>query len=211
MSTEMRQGNTTEQSAGELSLLEEIVQATRLSQPSEAYSITKKGVEALIAQLLRAGDPYGKVSKAVLDDMIAEIDRKLSRQMDEILHHAQFQKLESSWRSLHFMVDRTDFRENNRIKKSCTPPKMTCWTISKMHPRWPNPASTKLSTPPSMASLAANPSAPSSATTNSAPVLKTSSSCRIWLPSASMSHAPFIAATAPQFFGCDDYTALPNL
>ena len=91
------------QTLADASLLEEIVQATKLQPADEAYSITKKGVEALISQLLETGNETTKVSKAVLDDMIAEIDRKLSRQMDEILHHAEFQKLESSWRSLNFL------------------------------------------------------------------------------------------------------------
>src|SRR3546814_18191226 len=32
------------------------------------------------------------------------------------MHQESFQKLESAWRSLKFLVDRTDFRENNRIE-----------------------------------------------------------------------------------------------
>ena len=46
---------------------------------------------------------------------IAEIDRKLSAQLDEILHHPKIQKLESAWRGLKLVVDRTDFRENTQI------------------------------------------------------------------------------------------------
>ena len=90
------------------SLLEEIVQATRLRPADEAYSITRKGVEALISQLLEPGREAAKVSKASLDGMIAEIDRKLSLQVDEILHNLEFQQIESAWRSLEFLMDRTD-------------------------------------------------------------------------------------------------------
>ncbi len=107
---------STETAVAQESLLEEIVQATRLKPADEAYSITRKGVEALISQLLEPGRETVKVSKAGLDDMIAEIDRKMSRQVDEILHHKDFQKLESAWRSLNFLVDRTDFRENTKIE-----------------------------------------------------------------------------------------------
>jgi type VI secretion system protein ImpC len=56
-----------------------------------------------------------RIDKAVLDNQIAEIDRKISAQLDEVLHHPNFQKLESSWRSLKFLVDRTDFRKNVKI------------------------------------------------------------------------------------------------
>ena len=79
-----------EHAVAQESLLEDIVQATRLKPADEAYSITRKGVEALITQLLEPGHETAKVSKAGLDDMIAEIDRKLSLQMDEILHHNDF-------------------------------------------------------------------------------------------------------------------------
>ena len=48
--------------------------------------------------------------------MIAEIDTKLSQQMDEILHHPDFQALESSWRGLQLLVERTNFRENIKIE-----------------------------------------------------------------------------------------------
>ena len=48
--------------------------------------------------------------------MISEIDTKLSRQMDEILHHPEFQALESAWKGLQLLVERTDFRENIKIE-----------------------------------------------------------------------------------------------
>ncbi len=39
-----------------------------------------------------------------LDEMIAQIDKKLSDQMNEIIHNEEFQKLESAWRGLHYLV-----------------------------------------------------------------------------------------------------------
>lgn len=51
-----------------------------------------------------------------VDEIIACIDQKLSKQLDEILHHPDFQKLESAWRGLKFLVDRTDFSENIKIE-----------------------------------------------------------------------------------------------
>jgi len=97
-------------------LLEEIVRATRVKPADEAYSITCRGVEALVSRVLDSGQEAAMVSRAGLDDMIAEIDRKLSRQVDEILHNKEFQKLESAWRSLRFLVDRVDYRENVKVE-----------------------------------------------------------------------------------------------
>ena len=60
--------------------------------------------------------PVQKVDKNLIDSMIAQLDHKLSEQLDAIMHHETFQKLESSWRSLKFLVDRTDFRKNVKIE-----------------------------------------------------------------------------------------------
>ncbi len=57
-----------------------------------------------------------KIDKTLLDQQIAAIDEKLSAQLDEILHHPDFQRLESSWKGIKFLVDRTDFRKNIKIE-----------------------------------------------------------------------------------------------
>jgi type VI secretion system protein ImpC len=57
-----------------------------------------------------------KVDKVMIDRQIARIDEVLSEQLDEILHHEDFQKLESAWRGLKFLIDRTDFRKNIKLE-----------------------------------------------------------------------------------------------
>ncbi|RLB01769.1 MAG: type VI secretion system contractile sheath large subunit, partial [Deltaproteobacteria bacterium] len=98
------------------SLLDEILQETKLKPTDEAYAVAKKGIEALISELVTPGKEVAKISPAVINEMVAEIDQKLSRQLDAILHHPEFQKLESAWRALKLLVDRTDFRENIKIE-----------------------------------------------------------------------------------------------
>ncbi|MCW8932462.1 MAG: type VI secretion system contractile sheath large subunit [Gammaproteobacteria bacterium] len=48
--------------------------------------------------------------------LIAEIERKIKQQIDEILHHPTFQALESAWRSLYLFVDKTNFKENIKVE-----------------------------------------------------------------------------------------------
>src|SRR4051794_7401602 len=98
------------------SLIDEILAETKMTPGDEGYEIAKKGVQAFIAELVTPKREGEKVDKAFVDALIAEIDFKLSRQIDEILHHPAFQKLESAWRGLKFVVDRTDFRENIKIE-----------------------------------------------------------------------------------------------
>jgi type VI secretion system protein ImpC len=40
--------------------------------------------------------------------MIAQIDKKLSEQINQIMHHPDFQKLESAWRGLHYLVSNSE-------------------------------------------------------------------------------------------------------
>ena len=51
-----------------------------------------------------------------LESMIAEIDKKLTEQVNEILHHEAFQKLESAWRGLHYLVNNTETDEMLKIR-----------------------------------------------------------------------------------------------
>lgn len=56
-----------------------------------------------------------KVDRTLLDHYISKIDAMMSEQLDAILHNAQFQKVESTWKSLQYLVSRTDFKSNTKI------------------------------------------------------------------------------------------------
>jgi len=99
-----------------LSLLDEILSEAKLKPKDEGYDVAKRGVQAFITEMLAPNRSEERVDKALVDAMIAEIDKRMSSQVNEILHATEFQKLESSWRSLKFLVDRVDFRENTRVE-----------------------------------------------------------------------------------------------
>ena len=99
-----------------LSLLDEIMEQTRITPQDEGYDIAKKGVTAFIENILATSDADEPINKSIVDRMLVELDRKISGQMDEIMHNVTFQEMESSWRSLKLLVDRTDFRENIKIQ-----------------------------------------------------------------------------------------------
>ena len=97
------------------SLLDQIVQETKIAPSDEGYGVVRRGVQALLGELLAKGKPEQKVDRKIVDAMIAELDQRISNQVDAIIHNEKFQQLESSWRGLKFLVDRTDFRENLQI------------------------------------------------------------------------------------------------
>lgn len=57
-----------------------------------------------------------RIDKSLLDDYIARLDNAISDQLDEVMHHPEFQKVESAWRSLEFLVSRTDHKSNCKIE-----------------------------------------------------------------------------------------------
>ncbi|GHU17259.1 type VI secretion protein [Betaproteobacteria bacterium] len=116
MAEEKLQQEAAAGAAGETSLLDDIIAATSLQPGDETYSMAKEGLAAFIKGVASPDRVGVKVSGQLVDDMIAQLDAQISRQLDAVLHNADFQKLESSWRSLKFLVDRTNFRENNKIE-----------------------------------------------------------------------------------------------
>jgi type VI secretion system protein ImpC len=100
----------------ELSLLDQILVETKLTPRDEGYDVARRGVAAFIAELMKPTRQDEKINAQVIDQMIAELDRRLSAQLDEIMHAEPFQKLESAWRGAKFLVDRTDFRQNIKLE-----------------------------------------------------------------------------------------------
>lgn len=102
--------------AADETLLSQVMQETKIDPNDEWYTPARDGMAAFFAELVKTAQPGEKVHASRIDKMIADIDGSISTQLDEILHHPEFQKLESSWRSLKFLIDRTDFRENIKVE-----------------------------------------------------------------------------------------------
>lgn len=193
-----------------VSLLDEIVQATKLQPTDEAYGVAKRGVEALIAQLLEPGRVVPKISKAIVDDMIAEIDKKLSLQVDAILHHPEVQRLESAWRSLKFLVDRTDFRENVKLE-IVNVSKGELLEDFEDSPEVVKSGLYKTVYTAEYGQFGGQPYAAMIGNYDFGPGPQDMKLLQYVASVATMAHAPFVAAAGPQFFGLDKFSGLPNL
>lgn len=82
----------------------------------EAKSAVEQAVLTLAQQALSQTNLIGSDVLASIEAMISEIDKKLSEQVNTILHHADFQKLESAWRGLHYLVNNTETDEMLKIR-----------------------------------------------------------------------------------------------
>ena len=82
----------------------------------EAKSAVEAAVLTLAQQALARTNLIGSDVIVSIEAMIAELDRKLSEQVNAIMHHADFQQLESAWRGLHYLVNNTETDEMLKIK-----------------------------------------------------------------------------------------------
>lgn len=198
----------TEAAAG--SLLDDILQETRLKPAEEGYDAARRGVEAFIAELLKPARKEEKVDARFVDLMIAEIDKNLSVQVDEILHHPDVQKLESAWRGLKLVVDRTDFRENIKIQL-LNVSKDDLMADFEDAPEIPKSGLYKLLYTAEYGQFGGEPVGAMIANYEFGPGPQDVALLQNVASVAAMSHAPFIAAAAAKFFGGDDFLKLPNL
>jgi type VI secretion system protein ImpC len=192
------------------SLLDQIMQETRLKPADDGYDTARKGVEAFIGDLLAPSRKGEKVEQKVVDNMIEEIDRRISQQVDEVLHHNDFQKLESAWRGLKMVVDRSDFRENIKIEMlSASKEEMIedfedapDITKSGLYKHVYSAEYGQFGGKPYESIISDFQFGPGAQDVNLLSKLASVSA---------MSHAPFIAGAGPQFFGLDSFDGMPNL
>ena len=82
----------------------------------EAKSAVEQAVQTLAQQALANTVAISSDALKSIEAMIAAIDKKLTEQINVIMHHADFQKLESAWRGLHYLVNNTETDEQLKIR-----------------------------------------------------------------------------------------------
>jgi len=82
----------------------------------DAKSAVEQAVLTLAQQALSQTNLIGSDVIMSIEAMIAELDKRLSKQVNAILHHEDFQKLESAWRGLHYLVNNTESDEMLKIR-----------------------------------------------------------------------------------------------
>src|ERR1700676_4184416 len=82
----------------------------------EAKSAVQSAVYTLAQQALVDTKLIGRDTIQSIEAMIAELDRKLSEQINQIMHHPDFQKLEGAWRGLNYLVNNTETDEMLKIR-----------------------------------------------------------------------------------------------
>jgi len=113
------------------SSLDELLKKEFKPKTSNAQEAIERAVKTLAEQALAGVATISDDSIKSIEAIIASIDRKLTEQVNAIIHHADFQGLESSWRGLSFLVNNTETDETLKIRVMNISKKDLSKTISK--------------------------------------------------------------------------------
>ena len=100
----------------ESGLLDQIVEKTKLGKDQTQKQRGKDLLREFIAQVLDKQITIAPDTEAMINARIAQIDRMVSLQLNEIMHHADLQKLEGSWRGLKYLLDKSETSDKLKIR-----------------------------------------------------------------------------------------------
>jgi type VI secretion system protein ImpC len=95
-----------------VSFLDQVVSATKQTEPDLAQDLVKN----LVQQALNGTVTFDRNLTRTIDRAIGAIDAKLSAQLNAIMHHERFTRLEGSWRGLHHLVSNSATGAGLKIK-----------------------------------------------------------------------------------------------
>jgi type VI secretion system protein ImpC len=109
--TETQAAGTTTAEGG-VSFLDQVIGATKQTTPDQTTDLVKN----LVEQAMSGTVTFDKNMTRTFDRAIAAIDAKLSKQLNQIMHHPKFTKLEGTWRGMHYLVMNTETSTSLKIK-----------------------------------------------------------------------------------------------
>lgn len=100
----------------EESEFDKLLQTSFAAKTPERTSAVKNAVQVLAENALAGVSQISGDVITSVENMIAEIDRRLSKQLNQVIHHPDFTKLEGSWRGLEHLVYNTETDTTLKIK-----------------------------------------------------------------------------------------------
>lgn len=97
-------------------LLDRIVEHSKVARSDAEHARAKDIIAELVREVMRGTVVVSDNLSVTLDARIAELDRLISAQLSEVLHHPEFQKLESSWTGLHYLCKHTSTGAGMKIQ-----------------------------------------------------------------------------------------------
>ncbi|MEQ1909211.1 MAG: type VI secretion system contractile sheath large subunit [Vicinamibacterales bacterium] len=105
---------TTETEAQGVNLLEQIVD--NFTPNADLRGSARDIIADFARQVLDGAIVYSKDTETMVKARISQLDKLISDQLNEVMHAPEFQKLEGSWRGLHYLVHQSETSPNLKIK-----------------------------------------------------------------------------------------------
>jgi type VI secretion system protein ImpC len=203
----------TQQESGtlEMSDFSSLLQKEFKPQSDKAKESVEVAVRTLAEQALAGTNLVSGDVLGTIQGLIAALDRKLTEQINLIMHTEEFQKVESAWRGLHYLVNNTETDEmlkirvmnisKNDLAKTLKKFKGTAWDQSPIFKKMYEEEFGQFGGEP-FGSIVAD-----YYFDNSAPDVELLSSMA---KVAAAAHAPFISAAAPSVMLMESWNELAN-
>lgn len=197
----------------ELSLLEQIVEEGRFGSDESSRKRGRDMIATFVADVLEDVNQFDGDTEAVLNEQIAELDRRMSAQLSEIMHHEKFQKLEGTWTGLRYLVAETEVGPMLKIRVIPITKQELTQDLTKGKAAMGVDRSQLFRKiyQEEYNVFGGNPYGAivgDFAFDNSGPDVKLLSAMS---KVAAMAHAPFLTGTAPSMFGFDSFTELSDV
>lgn len=112
----LAENNLSQPQAEEVSLLDQIVLQSRVAKSATEHDRAKDIIGELVKEVMQGTVVVSDNLCATLDARVADLDALISEQLSAVMHAPEFQKLESSWRGLHYLCKQTSTGPMLKIK-----------------------------------------------------------------------------------------------
>jgi type VI secretion system protein ImpC len=100
----------------EKGLLDQIIEDGRMAREESQKERAKDLIGEFVSQIMEGTIVVSKDTEAMINSRISQIDKLISAQLNEVIHCPEFQKLEASWRGLHYLVHQSETGERMKIR-----------------------------------------------------------------------------------------------
>jgi type VI secretion system protein ImpC len=100
----------------EQTLLDQIVSQGRFTRDAASLERGRDMVKEFVSQVLEGHMTLTRDAEATIQARIAQIDRLISLQLNEVVHYPAFQKLEGTWRGIKYLLDQSETSDMLKIK-----------------------------------------------------------------------------------------------
>ena len=189
-------------------LLDQVIKATRPQSAKEAER-SKDFFKQFLDQAVKPGQIVSKDVETNIKYWISEVDKKLTSQLNEVMHHPDFQKLEGTWRGLHYLVHQSETGESMKIRV-LNVNKATLFKDLEKAVEFDQSALFKKVYEDEYGVLGGTPYGMLVGDYDFGRSAEDIGLLKMISNVAACAHAPFVAAAAPKMFNFESYTELAN-